>query len=181
MILEDLRPPRRSGTRVHCGCFPMPTVEPFRAKRGMHGKDQRRNVAQRRRMRHARFASPRSFVTRSQQFLQGAAAAAIRSRLGRWSVKLRHQTHPRHVKAFLPDCLMRFDRDSEILRTRTWSARRNAAPAQKSSRFRVSEHTPPFLPFRPKYRGEEFRAAAPIVEAPLAGRPAIDRSYARAR
>src|SRR5438477_10865672 len=94
---------------------------------------------------------------------------------------LRQPTRPHHAKAYFPNFLVRFARHSVPLRTRTQLAQYNGAPDQNSSSFLLAGDERPLLPLQANFRGEEFRPAAPVVEAPLAMRPAIGRSCAPAK
>src|SRR4030095_2602442 len=89
-------------------------------------------------------------VKHSPSFVDQLEAVARSPTLHRQRVNLPQRTHSRYVKAYFPNCLIRFARHSVTLRTRTELARYNGALGQNSLSFPLSEHPLPLLFFRSK-------------------------------
>src|SRR5260370_1320611 len=88
---------------------------------------------------------------------------------------------PRRGPEYFPTHSSIPDQLPKTLRTRTELAQDNGAPDQNSWRFLLSGDERPLLPLQSKFRAEEFRPAASVVEAPLAMQLPIGQSCALAR
>src|SRR3954449_2345056 len=118
----------------------------------------------------ARFGLLLRCVKHSPSFVDQLEDVARPPTLHRQPVNLPQRTHSRYVKAYFLNYLMRLARHSVTLLIQTRLGQRNGVPAQNSLRFPLSGCSLPISPFRLNCRGREFRAAAQVVEAPLATR-----------